>query len=180
MTVNCGIELLIRSQTGSTLVSAPPIYILNYICTPSIGKWRKLSIFITFPQNYSKCIELKYMYFMVPKITDGVKFNFYEYTSISSLSWLLRVWYEKWVIFHCEKQRHVHSNINKCIKTLAYGIRHYNDVIMSAMASRITGVSVVRSTVCSGEKKTTSKLHVTCLCEGISPVTGKFPSKKGQ
>ena len=47
---------------------------------------------------------------------------------------------------------------------------HYNDVMMSAMASQITGV-------CSGEDQT-SKLHVTVLCEGNSPVTGVFPSQR--
>ena len=30
---------------------------------------------------------------------------------------------------------------------------HSNDVIMSAMASQITGVSIVRSTVCADEDK---------------------------
>ena len=42
---------------------------------------------------------------------------------------------------------------------------------MSAMASQITGVLIVYSTVCS---KKTSKLRVTGLCEGNSPVTGEF------
>ena len=51
-----------------------------------------------------------------------------------------------------------------------------NDVIMSTMASQITGVS---STVCStGGSKKTSKLRVTGLCAGNSPVTGEFPAQK--
>ena len=49
---------------------------------------------------------------------------------------------------------------------------HYNDVIMSAMASQITGVSIVCPNVCSGSEKT-SKLRVTGLCAGNSPVTGE-------
>ena len=50
---------------------------------------------------------------------------------------------------------------------------HYSDVILSAMASQITGVSIVYSTVCSGpDQKKTSKLRVTGVCEGNSPVTG--------
>ena len=46
---------------------------------------------------------------------------------------------------------------------------HYSDVIMSAMASPITGVSIVCSTVCSGpcRSKKKSKLRATGLCEGI-------------
>ena len=55
---------------------------------------------------------------------------------------------------------------------------HYSDVIMSATASQITGVSMVCSTVCSDADKKTSKLRVTGLCEGNSPVTGEFPSQR--
>ena len=47
-------------------------------------------------------------------------------------------------------------------------------VIMSAMASQITSVSIVCSTVCS---KKTSKLRFTDLCEGNTPITGGFPHK---
>ena len=55
---------------------------------------------------------------------------------------------------------------------------HYNDVIMSAMASKITSVTIVYSTVCSGaDSKKTSKL-VLGLCEGDSPVTGEFPAQR--
>ena len=45
---------------------------------------------------------------------------------------------------------------------------------MGAMASQITGVSIVCSTVCS-EK--TAELHVAGLCEGNPPVTDGFPSQ---
>ena len=43
---------------------------------------------------------------------------------------------------------------------------------MSLMASQITGVSIVYSTVSSGtdQVKKDLKLHVTGLCEGNSPV----------
>ena len=53
---------------------------------------------------------------------------------------------------------------------------HDNDVIMSAMASQITGASIVCPTVCLGKK--TSKLRVNGLCEGNSPVTGEFPAQR--
>ena len=53
----------------------------------------------------------------------------------------------------------------------ATNVYHYRDVIMGAMASQITGVAIVYSTVCSGKKSTkTSKLRVTGLCERNSPV----------
>ena len=55
---------------------------------------------------------------------------------------------------------------------------HYNGVIMGAMASEITSLTIVHSTVYSrrGSKKT-SKFRVTGLCVGNSPVTGEFPAQ---
>ena len=62
---------------------------------------------------------------------------------------------------------------------LSTWLKCYGDVIMSAMASQITGVSIVYSTVCSGvDKKKASKLRVTGLCERNSPVTGEFPAQR--
>ena len=55
---------------------------------------------------------------------------------------------------------------------------HYRDVIMSAMASQITGVPIVYSAVCSGRSKKTSKLRVTGLCKGNSPVTDEFHAQR--
>ena len=56
---------------------------------------------------------------------------------------------------------------------------HYNDVIMDAMASQITSRTTVYSSAYSGaDKKKTSKLRVTGLCEGNSPVTGEFPVQR--
>ena len=64
----------------------------------------------------------------------------------------------------------------------AFGLRlHYNDVIMSSMAPQITSLTIVYSTVySSGRSKKTSKLRVTGLCEGNSPVTGEFPAHRAQ
>ena len=51
----------------------------------------------------------------------------------------------------------------------------YSDVIMSGMASQITGVFIVCSTVCSGaHQRKASTIRVTGLCEGNAPVTGGF------
>ena len=58
-------------------------------------------------------------------------------------------------------------------------IRHYNDVIMNAMASQITSLTVVYSTVYWRRRsQTTPKLCVTGLCEGNSPVTGEFHAQR--
>ena len=56
---------------------------------------------------------------------------------------------------------------------------HYNDVIMSTMASQITSPTIVYSTVYSRRRsKKTWKLRVTGLCVGNSPVTGEFPAQR--
>ena len=52
---------------------------------------------------------------------------------------------------------------------------HYSGVIMSAMASQITSLTIVYSTVYS---KKTPKLRITGLCDGNSPVIGEFPAQK--
>ena len=55
---------------------------------------------------------------------------------------------------------------------------HYNDVIMCAMASQITSLTMDYSTVYSRRRsKEASKLRVTGLCEGNSPVTSEFPAQ---
>ena len=56
---------------------------------------------------------------------------------------------------------------------------HYNDVIMTAMSSQITSLKIVYSILYSRRiSKTTSKLRVTGLCAGKSPVTGEFPAQR--
>ena len=54
-------------------------------------------------------------------------------------------------------------------------ITHYHDVIMRAMAFQINSLTIVYSTVYLGaDQRKTSKLRVTGLCEGNSPVAGEF------
>ena len=56
---------------------------------------------------------------------------------------------------------------------------NYNGVIMNTMAFQITSVLIVYSTVYPrGRSKKTSKLRITGLCEGNSPVTGEFPAQR--
>ena len=55
-------------------------------------------------------------------------------------------------------------------------VRHYIDVIMSAMASQIT--NCLLSCLFRRRSKETSKLRVTGLCERNSPVTGEFLAQR--
>ena len=52
---------------------------------------------------------------------------------------------------------------------------HYNDVITSSLASQITSLTIVYSTVYS---KKILKLRVTGLCAENSPVTGEFIAQR--
>ena len=55
---------------------------------------------------------------------------------------------------------------------------HYNSVIMGSMASQITRLMIVYSTVYSSRRsKEASKLRVNGLCARNSPVTGEFPTQ---
>ena len=57
--------------------------------------------------------------------------------------------------------------------------RHYNDVIMCAMASQITSLMIVYSIVYSGrDQRKHQSSAFTRLCEGNSPVTGEFPAHR--
>ena len=50
---------------------------------------------------------------------------------------------------------------------------------MGTIASQITTLTIDYSIVYSGaDQSKTSKLHVTGLCEGNSPVTGEFPAQR--
>ena len=56
---------------------------------------------------------------------------------------------------------------------------HYNDVIITTMASQITSLTIINSTVYSGtDESKTPKFRVTGLCERNSPVTVEFPAQR--
>ena len=63
-----------------------------------------------------------------------------------------------------------------CITTFGWQWNHYNDAIMSALASPITSVSIVCPIVCSGADQ--RKHQSSDLCEGNPPVTGRFLSQR--
>ena len=57
-------------------------------------------------------------------------------------------------------------------------MKHQFDVILSMMATQITSLKIVCSTVYSSTDNKNTKLRVTCLYEGNSPVTGEFPAQR--
>ena len=68
--------------------------------------------------------------------------------------------------------------IGSCSYVNVKELIHYNDVIMSVMVSEITSLTIVYSIVYSGiDERKTSKLRISGLCVGNSPVTGWFRHK---
>ena len=56
---------------------------------------------------------------------------------------------------------------------------HYNDVIVGAMVSQITNLTIVHSTTYSGaNQRKPQKLRLTGPCKGSSPVTGESPAQR--
>ena len=84
------------------------------------------------------------------------------------------------ILFHMYSVSHkMHIHIICCDLCCWCHIFHYNDVIMSALVSQITSITIVYSTVYSRRiSKKISKLRVTGLCAGNSPVTGEFPAQR--
>ena len=79
------------------------------------------------------------------------------------------------VSIHCDKLKES-ADGGHAVYLIKY---HYNDVIMSAMASPITSLTIVCSAVYSMcRSKKTSKLRVIGLCARNSPVIGEFPAQK--
>ena len=57
--------------------------------------------------------------------------------------------------------------------------RHYSDMIMSAMASHITNVTIVYSTVCSGaDQRRYQSSASLAFVKGNAPVTGEVPAQR--
>ena len=71
------------------------------------------------------------------------------------------------------------SQNHECVR-LVWCMCHYSDVIMSMMASWITSLTHdwLPKRLFGRTSKKTSKLHVTGLCEGNSPVTSEFPVQR--
>ena len=68
------------------------------------------------------------------------------------------------------------NQLNVQISALRQG--HYNDVIIKALVSQITRVSIVCSTVCSGANQRKHKSSVSLTFVRGPPVNGEFPSQK--
>ena len=71
----------------------------------------------------------------------------------------------------------LHQRIRYC-NNLVTVLVHYDDVIMGAMASQITSLTIVYSTAYSdADQRKHQKLRVPGLCAGNSPGTGEFPTQ---
>ena len=74
--------------------------------------------------------------------------------------------------WHSQNGRHHYMSVTDALT-------HYNDVIMGAIASQITSLTIdcLLNRLSRRRSNKTSKLRVTGLCAGNSPVTGEFPAQ---
>ena len=57
-------------------------------------------------------------------------------------------------------------------------LAHYNDVIKNAIASQTTASPFFAQLLVQAQSEKISKLRVTGICAGNSPVTGEYPAQK--
>ena len=94
-------------------------------------------------------------------------------------AWCVRI-YMAWCKLCCVWLNPIHKKPNLDDRFAANCIWDCNnsDVIMGAMASQITNLAIVYSTVYSGaDQRKHQSFRVTDLCVGNSPVTGEFPAQ---
>ena len=106
-----------------------------------------------------------------------------NWTLKNTFLWYLNQLSSRHCIWKCCLQTLCHFIFNVfnvyCSNLSCFNIYHYNAVIMGAIASQITSLKIVFSTVyldtCRWKK--TSKLRVTGLCAGNLPKAGEFPAQ---
>ena len=84
-------------------------------------------------------------------------------------------WYPTYTVAQSITLSETHDVSRFCDNVSPYDLPLYSNVIISAMASQITGVWIVCSIACSNK---ISRLRVTGLCEGNPAMTGGFPSQR--
>ena len=115
-----------------------------------------------------------------------LRFELWRHTHSASLAIGLHCgWLDYSITFHC-----IHCKQCQCTQSIRgtsgygtrkisvrYHINHCSDVMMSAMASN-RRLNYLLNRLFRHRSKKTSKLRVTGLCEGNSPVTGEFPAQR--
>ena len=86
---------------------------------------------------------------------------------------------ENWYIYIYSNYIYIKMHIYNIRTAHRLDLNHCNGVVMSALASQITSLTIVYLTVYSRRRsKKTSKLRVTGLCAGSSSLTGEFPAQR--
>ena len=89
----------------------------------------------------------------------------------------------KWQLRICIKIRfsschHLKNIVSNVIHIISYSF-HYSDIIMMVMASQITQhLDCLLNHLFRRRSSKTSKLCITGLCEGNSPVTNEYPTQR--
>ena len=96
-----------------------------------------------------------------PKLASGKKYSYNNHTDI----WI--------TILVIKMNFYVNSQSQWII-----GLKHYNDITMSAMASQFTSHTMVYSPFIQGADQRKHQSSASQVCEGNSPVTGEFPARR--
>ena len=114
---------------------------------------------------------------MIPIIITQVDVICIHFISYNTTPCVLGLeWFLNWWITTCTYKVHVHGLTLSDVMD-SFNI-HYNDVIMGAMASQITSLTIVHSTVYSGADQRKHQSSASLAnCAGNSTVTGEFPAQ---
>ena len=147
-------------QTCLLYITRPCLFIWH--CNAGLAMWVAV-IWVTHVSYFPNLVSIH------QKKVDymAVRFLCYLWYQITWTGFQ-RIWEDVWWIIY------MFPLLLLCCST-----NHYNDIIMSTMASQITSLTIVYLAVYSGADQTKiSKLRVTGLCAGNSPVAGEFPAHR--
>ena len=138
------------------------------------GAWR-ISLF---HKSHSVSDRYPTMHHFVTEMCTRVRISFTNLVHCGIFVWYI-VGFVRWV-YAPETFGDTSLNCgNTCYLPILFMVTHYSDVIMGTMASQITSVRDVYSTVYLGadQRKHQSSASLA-LCAGNSPVTGEFPAQR--
>ena len=105
--------------------------------------------------------------------------NWKHFESVNDKTMLCHGHYQ--VCLPCETEQKrchsdIHSHRNSYNFNSKFSLVHYSDVIMNCVSNHLRHNDLLNR-LFRRRSKTTSKLRITCLCEGNSPATGEFSHK---
>ena len=131
--------------------------------------WKHLSDVVMFPSRVRVVLVVWQLDPLTKAQSEALVSKKARTTFDDSLSWLRYSCLSKTIVYHSDMLT------RKWPTRLSH---HYGDVLMGAMASRITSLAIVYSTVYAGTDQRKHQSSASLAFVGNSPVTGEFPAKR--